>query len=97
MNAEKQELKYVVVTTEHRGVFGGYLVSHDDKERNATLTDCRNCIYWSSDVNGFGGLAVVGPIGLSRIGPAVPEITLYKVTAVLTCSPEAKKVWATKK
>lgn len=81
----------VVVTTEHRGVFFGYLESKPGNV--AVLSSARNCLYWSADVRGFMGLAATGPTSGCKIGPAVPEITLNKVTSVLVCTPAAKKAW----
>lgn len=81
----------VIVTTEYRGVFFGY--AEDTNGDNITLTRARNCLYWSSDVKGFLGLAVTGPTSGCRIGPAAPSIDLRKVTAVIEVSPEAVKAW----
>lgn len=87
-------MKPVLVTTEFRGVFFGYL----DGEPNAlpekvTLKNARNCVYWSSDTKGFLGLASTGPTTNCRIGPEVPEITLYKVTSITDCTPAAQEQW----
>ena len=84
----------VVVTTEFRGVFFGYLA--EEKEGNAVLTECQNCLSWSSDVRGFVGLAVTGPSSGCRIGPAVEKMKLYKVTAILDCTKEAEEAWKQK-
>lgn len=85
------EERYVVVTTKHRGVFGGFLSSEDGDV--VVLTNCRNCIYWTADVNGFGGLAVTGPLTGCKIGPTVPIIKLRGVTAILDCEKAAQKSW----
>lgn len=91
--ATKQKKIAVVVTTENRGVFFGYVV--DDKKLPASikLSDTRNCIYWSSATRGVLGLAAKGPSKDSRIGPKVPLATLWKITGVFECSPEAVKAW----
>lgn len=85
--------KAVLVTTEFRGVFFGYV--KDDKKLPAqiTLTHARNCIYWSSDVGGFLGLASKGPTPSCKIGTIVPEVTLWKITSVTPVSDEAEKKW----
>lgn len=85
--------KAVLVTTEFRGVFFGHI--KDDKELpdKITLTNVRNCIYWSSDVGGFLGLAASGPSSSCKIGAQVPELTLYKVTSVTPVTDEAAKKW----
>lgn len=81
----------VMVTTEFRGVFFGYLESIDGG--TAVLTKARNCIYWSADVKGFMGLATTGPTKSCKIGPAVPRITLLNVTSVVECEEAAIKAW----
>lgn len=85
--------KAVLVTTEYRGVFFGYV--KDDKKLPAkiTLTGVRNCLYWSSDVGGFLGLAKSGPSDSCKIGVEVPEVTLWKITSVTPISAKAEKKW----
>ncbi len=80
----------VIVTTEHRGVFFGYAT--DTSGDQIALRASRLCLYWSSDVKGFMGLAGTGPTKGCRIGPPA-DITLRKVTAVLECTPKAVKAW----
>lgn len=81
----------VLVTTEYRGVFFGY--AEDTSGDTITLTDARNCIYWSSAVGGFMGLASAGPDKKSRIGARVDRIELRKITAVAEVSPAAADAW----
>ncbi len=83
----------VVITTEHRGVFFGTLVELDREQRTVILADARNCLKWGAEVRGFLGLAAVGPIGRSRVGPAVPRIELAKVTSVTDCTEAAITAW----
>ena len=85
--------KPCLVTTEFRGVFFGYI--EDDKKlpEQITLTNVRNCIYWSADVGGFLGLAKTGPNSSCKIGVEVPEVTLWKITSVTVVGPEAEKKW----
>lgn len=82
----------VLVTTEFRGVFFGYMTDMP-KNSSVTLKRAQNCVYWSSDVKGFMGLAATGPTKSCKVGPAVPSITLSKVTAVVEVSPEAAEKW----
>jgi hypothetical protein len=82
----------VLVTTQHRGVFFGYLDGKPTKEQ-LTIKQARNCLYWSPDVKGFIGLAEQGPTKNCRVGPASPEMTLFNITAVVTCTPEAAAKW----
>lgn len=83
----------VVVTTEHRGVFFGYV---DPAARSADpirLERARMCVYWSSDLKGVLGLAATGPNAECRIGPEVPSILLSKITSVMELTPEAVAAW----
>lgn len=89
------DAKPVVVTTEHRGVFFGYVTDDTKLPTQITLKDVRNCVYWSQQTKGVLGLASIGPKGDSRIGPKVPSATLWKVTGVFDCSPEATEQWET--
>lgn len=81
----------VIVTTEYRGVFFGYAT--DTSGDTITLTNARNCIYWSAKTGGFMGLASKGPGAGSRIGERVEKIELRKVTAVLEVSANAAAAW----
>jgi hypothetical protein len=82
--------KPVLVTTEYRGVFFGY--AEDTDGDRIKLHDAKCAIYWNTDVNGFLGLAAVGPNRGCRISrPATVE--LRKVTAVVEVTPEAVKAW----
>ena len=83
----------VLVTTEFRGVFFGYMTDLP-KDSTVTLKRAQNCVYWSADVKGFLGLASTGPTKSCKVGPAVPSITLNKVTAVVEVTEEAEKKWA---
>ena len=67
----------------------------DDKNLpdEITLTDVKNCIYWSSDCGGFLGLAANGPTSGCKIGTRVDELRLFKITSVTPVSDEAVKKW----
>lgn len=80
----------VVVTTAHRGVFFGYAAKTDGE--TIALKSARLCVYWSSDVKGFMGLAASGPTSGCRIGPAA-DVTLRNITAVLDVTPAARLAW----
>jgi hypothetical protein len=88
----KTKEKAVMVTTEFRGVFFGYM-SKIPEDGGITLKRAQNCVYWSSDVKGFMGLAATGPTKSCKVGPAVPSITLQKVTAVVEVSANAEEAW----
>lgn len=66
--------KPVLVTTEFRGVFFGFIKNDKKCPAEITLTNVRNCIYWSSDCNGFLGLAATGPTSGCRIGAHIPSV-----------------------
>jgi hypothetical protein len=89
--ATKKE-QAVMVTTEFRGVFFGYMTDMP-KDGSLTLKRAQNCVYWSSDVKGFMGLAATGPTKSCKVGPAVPSITLNKITAVVEVSAKAEEAW----
>ena len=80
----------VVVTTQHRGVFFGY--ANDVDGEIIKLRDARNCVYWSSEVKGFMGLAATGPTKSCKIGPAA-SISLRDITSVMECTPDATAAW----
>lgn len=82
----------VMVTTEFRGVFFGYM-ENPPSDGTITIKQAQNCVYWSQDVRGFMGLASSGPTKNCKVGPAVPSITLHKVTAVVEVTPEAAEKW----
>ena len=86
------EAKPVIVTTQHRGVFFGYLIS-DNAPEKVTLRDARCCLYWDTGLRGFLGLAESGPNESCRIGPKVPETTLCDITSVTACTTDAVAQW----
>jgi len=86
-------MKPVLVTTEFRGVFFGFIKNGAKLPNEITLADVRNCIYWTKDCNGFLGLAANGPTKNCKIGALVPAVTLYKITSVTPVTDEAVKVW----
>ena len=86
--------KKVVVTTGKRGVFFGELVSGDIATGLCKLINAQMCIYWSAETNGVLGLASHGPQVGSKVTPVIPAIELNDVTAIMDCSDEAVKQWA---
>lgn len=80
----------VIVCTEHRGVFFGY--ASDTEGDVIALRAARVCLYWSTDVKGFMGLANGGPTAACRIGPPA-TIAVRKITAVLEVTPAATAAW----
>lgn len=85
--------KPVLVTTEFRGVFFGYVENDKKLPDEITLSKVRNCIYWASTMDGFLGLASKGPDEKCKIGAEVPELRLFKVTSVTPVMKEAEQKW----
>lgn len=83
----------VVVTTEHRGVFFGYINPDDINERSIRVEQCRMCVRWETSNRGVVGLAATGPDSAAKITPAAPAIVLHDVTSVMECSKAAVKAW----
>ena len=86
------DLKPVIITTEHRGVFFGYLERGTEEQRTVTLTSARNAIRWAT-TRGFIELAQVGPNKASKIGAVAPRIVLHAVTSVTDCTEAAADAW----
>lgn len=80
----------VLVTTKHRGVFMGYAAEVDGETIN--LKRARLCVYWTSDLRGFMGLATHGPGKGCKIGPPA-DMQLRDITAVVEVSADAAKRW----
>lgn len=85
--------KPVVVCTEKRGVFFGYLLDDSKSPEVLVLENARMCVYWSSSVKGVVGLAAEGPLEGCKITAPAPKITLYGVTSIFDCSPAAAENW----
>ena len=87
----KNKKQPVLVTTEYRGVFFGY--AENTKGDTIKLENVKCAIYWNAEVNGFLGLASVGPNSSCRISRAATTVELRKVTAVVECTEQAIKAW----
>ncbi len=87
---EKSGERAVLVTTAHKGVFFGY--SSETGGPKIKLRDGRLCVYWSTDLKGFMGLASHGPSSACRIGPPA-DIELRDITAVVEVSKQAEEKW----
>ena len=88
MKGEKE--RAVLVTTAHRGVFFGY--AKETGGEVIKLRAARMCVYWSSDLRGFMGLASHEPNQNCKIGPAA-DIELRAITSVTEVSPAAAEKW----
>ena len=80
----------VLVTTAHKGVFFGYAT--ETSGPTIALRAARLCIYWTTDLRGFMGLASEGPSQGCKIGPAA-DIELRDITAVVQVSEKAVERW----
>ena len=85
----------VMVTTEQRGVFFGYVdpVTVEGDARTVRLFRVRMCVYWTADVRGVLGLAHTGPSSESKVTPPNASARISAVTGVFTCSPGAVDAW----
>ena len=91
MAAKKTKGRPVLVTTAHRGVFFGYATG-SVSGKTVKLKRARCAIYWPAECKGFLGLAAVGPLKGSRIGPPA-DIEVRDVTCVAECTPESVTRW----
>lgn len=83
------QLRPVILTTEHRGVFFGYAT--DTSGSVIQLKDARMAIRWRTK-RGLIELAEIGPNAQSIIS-CKADIEVRKVTAVIEVSEAAQKVW----
>lgn len=89
-SANVQQGRPVIVTTVHRGVFFGYATETGGE--TIKLTQGRLCLYWPPENKGFMGLAAMGPLDGSRVGPPA-DCELRNITAILEVTPEAVQRW----
>lgn len=85
----------VLVTTENRGVFFGYINPTTKHERTVDLDRARMCIYWRTG-KGVLSLADTGPSSECKVSSTVARATLHNVTGVFDCTPGATEAWTTK-
>ena len=87
-------MKPVLVTTEYRGVFFGYVEEYPNLDESTTISlkDARMAIYWGTD-KGVMQLANEGVQKDSRISSIADIPALAKVTAVFSVSERAEETW----
>lgn len=90
--ATKRTARWVVVTTDKRGVFFGRTSAPVGTDP-LVLETPRMCVRWSVDVRGVLGLAATGPTAGCRITRAPVQIELRGITSVMDCTPEAVTAW----
>lgn len=92
--AAKPKQKAVIITTQHRGVFFGYVSDKTDLTQKI-ITDvkgARMAIYWGTS-KGLMQLANSGPTSSSKISEPCDIPVLQDVTAVFSVTPEAEEKW----
>ena len=93
----KTKTKAILVTTEHKGVFFGYVPAKQDMAaRTMALDNARCAIYWATKT-GVAELASVGPNSNTRCGARANIAALHDITAVWECTPEAVAAWESAK
>lgn len=90
MKTAKVNERAVIVTTAHKGVFFGYAT--ETSGATIKLRAARLCVYWTTDLRGFMGLASIGPSSACRVGPPA-DIDLRDITAVVEVAPRAVEKW----
>ena len=89
--------RYVIVTTEYRGVYFGefdeeYARTAEPGSRECVLKNARMAIYWGT-TKGVDQLAATGPTDKSRLGATAPKVWLCGITSIVDCTPEAVERW----
>lgn len=87
-------MRAVLITTEWRGVFFGYLAEGQDAT-DRTLVNVSNAkmaIYWGTE-RGFMQLAHTGPTSSSKISAPANLPAIHGVTAVFDVTSEAEQAW----
>ena len=89
--SKKSSLRPVLVCTEYRGVFFGYLDGQAGDP--LVLRNVRCALYWDRATGGFLGLAERGPGPSCRIGARAAQVELRKITCVVEVSESAASAW----
>jgi hypothetical protein len=89
-------MKPVLVTTAHRGVFGGLIPDDQDlTAKQMPLQDARMAIRWGT-TKGLMELCDSGPTESSKISAPADIPMLHDITAVFAISDKAWEKWQTK-
>ena len=88
----ENNMRPVVVTTAHRGVFIGETDAAVGAEV-VVLQNGRNVFRWGAESKGFVGIAAKGLFSGSVVGPAATKLELRNVTAVIDATAEAAATW----
>lgn len=88
-------MKAILVTTQHRGVFFGYVEdSADVTKTTLALKGARCAIRWNT-TKGIAELAEDGPNPNSKIGATADIEALHDITGVWSVTEKAEKSWTT--
>ena len=86
-------MKAVLITTKHRGVFFGYVpIDQDMTVRTMALKEARCAIRWATKT-GVAELAEIGPNKNSRIGAKADIESIHDITAIWAVTDKAVKAW----
>jgi hypothetical protein len=89
-------MKPVLVTTSHRGVFGGLIPDDQDLTvKQMPLKDARMAIRWGT-TKGLMELCDTGPTSSSKISAPADIPMLHDITALFAISDKAWEKWQTK-
>jgi len=89
-------MKSILVTTKHRGVFGGLVPDDQDLSLpTMALKEARMAIKWGT-TKGLMELCDTGPTSNSRISAQADIPVLHDITAVFTISADAWRRWQEK-
>lgn len=87
------DMKPVLVTTSHRGVFAGLVPADQDlTARTISLRAARMAIHWGTE-RGLMQLCDSGPTANSRISAPADIPVLHDITAVFDITPGAWAKW----
>lgn len=86
-------MKAILVTTKHRGVFGGLVPEEQDLSASTmALKEARMAIRWGT-TKGLMQLCETGPTSNSNISAPADIPVLHDITAVFEIKDEAWKKW----
>lgn len=87
--------KFILVCTEHRGVFAGYAtqeaIDASEESRRIQLRHAKMAIRFGT-TTGIAELAASGPTTASKIG-APADLIVHKITAVFIVTADAQAAW----
>lgn len=90
---DKPGTKPVLVTTKHRGVFGGLVPEDQDMgAETLALGEARMAIYWGT-TNGVMQLADTGPTDKSKLSAKADIPSLRDITAIFNITEGAWSQW----